>query len=581
MSRRKPGKGSDRRAAPQERGPLLWPAGLVVLLVEVLVVPAAASPFRVPKMTVALAGLSLVLLLPAALALWAGTVPRIRSRLAWPILALPGLQALSIAWAADQTTAAAAAGATAVWCTAILLLALMGRETVGRLALWAAGGAALSSVVGLLQLLGAPILAVFDRTGRMAITGLTGNPADLAMAGLLLLPFVFFDSGLERDHPRARLLLGGIVLAAAVSTQTLTALTAAVLMVAFWLYWLRSRRMTLVVGALAIAMISGAILGGVAGRLETALHQLVRGNWYQLLSARADGWTAAVEMIRTRPVTGVGAGCFDRRFYPARLAWLERHGSHGSRGETSTHFQWAHNDPLQLLAELGIPGLVWLAAALVFFLPSIRGDPLATAGVLVTAPFLLLHYPAHLAIGLVPLTLLTAHCLAGEPVVSPDPRPAWQRPAAVAAAALVLVVWWWQAGVIRSELWRGSLERVLEQAVSLPSPRRSQALTAVSRSIERRLATHPSEEPWLIEDLGKARLVLGDATGAELAFRRALEGWPRAEAELGLGLALAARGQTPEALVHLARAGRVNPKLLEAVGDEQLRQAALKLATSG
>jgi len=574
-----PKDAAGRAGTGDRRGALLWPAGLVILLVEVLVVPAAASPFRVPKMAVALAGLCLTLVLPAALALWAGTIPRIRSRMVWPILALPALQALSIAWATDRSMAAATTATTTVWCATILLLALMGQEAIARLALWAAIGAALSAATGLLQLLRLPLLAVEDHGGRMAITGLTGNPADLAMTSLLILPFVLFATGLGRERPRLRLVLGGILLAAAVSTQTLTALAAAGLVVVFWLYRLRSRRVSLAVVLLTIAVIASSILGGVPHRLAGALHQVVTGDWYQLLSARADGWTAALEMVEERPLTGVGAGCFGHRFYPARLAWLERHDSHGARGETSTHFQWAHSDPLQLLAELGLSGLLWLGVMLVLFLPKVRGDPLATAGLLTASPFLLLHYPAHLAVGLVPLALLTAHLLAGEPVESPARPPAWQRPAAVAAVAAVLAVGWWQAGILRSELWRGSLERVLRQAVTLPAPNRQRAMQAVAGSIERRLAARPSEDRWLNEDLGKALLVAGDSTGAEQAFRRSFRRWPRAETELGLGMALAAQGRTPEALEHLARAGRVNPKLLETLGDPELRRAARNLAT--
>ncbi|HHQ48228.1 MAG TPA: hypothetical protein ENK19_05020, partial [Acidobacteria bacterium] len=105
MSSHRPQTSEQRSAQPGRLGKLLWPAAAVAFLVEALVLPPAASPFRVPKMSLALAGFALTLILPAALSLWAGTMPRVRSRLVWPILALPVLQLISVAWATDRATA--------------------------------------------------------------------------------------------------------------------------------------------------------------------------------------------------------------------------------------------------------------------------------------------------------------------------------------------------------------------------------------------------------------------------------------------------------------------------------------------
>jgi len=579
MPSRRRGKPVEKKAGRAKEGkPLLWPLGLVLLLVEIFVLPASASPFRIPKMALALTGLALTLLLPAALSLWSGTLPRIRSRLVWSILALPVLQLLSVTWAIDRRTAIATAAATAIWCAAILLLALMDRAALGRLALWSAAGAAISAAVGVLQLLHVPILVVEGVSGRKAITGLTGNPADLAMAALLLLPVLLFTSKGSSERSRNSVLfLGAFLLASAVATQTLTALVAGPLLVLVWLFHQPSRRRAGAAAVVVVIVLAGAVVGGLTHRMETTVRELRRGNWYQLLSARADGWTAAVEMIRQAPITGVGAGCFGGRFYPARLAWLEARGEHGARGEISTHFQWTHCDPLQLLAELGIPGLVWLAIFVVLLVPRVRGDPVALASLAVSVPFLLLHYPTHLAVGLVPLTLSLAHLLAGEPQQRTAGAP-WQRPLAVVTLLAVLGTGWWQVGVVRAELWRGSLERVVRQAMALPGPGRERALRAIVRSIEGRLENHPGEFPWLATSLGNTLLAANDPAGAAKVFRRALARSPTATAELGLGLALAAQGRTNEALEHLARAGRVNPTLLENVGDPALRDAARRMA---
>ena len=80
-------------------------------------------------------------------------------------------------------------------------------------------------------------------------------------------------------------------------------------------------------------------------RVEHSVQAIRSGNWYGLLSARADGWSAAAQMIAEQPVTGVGAAQFGCRFAPARLSWLDRRGGHGGRGELATHFEWAHCEP--------------------------------------------------------------------------------------------------------------------------------------------------------------------------------------------------------------------------------------------
>ena len=69
------------------------------------------------------------------------------------------------------------------------------------------------------------------------------------------------------------------------------------------------------------------------------------------MSARSDGWTAAAEMALEQPLHGVAAGHFTHGYFPSRLAWLEARSASGRRGELATHFEWAHCDPLQLIAE--------------------------------------------------------------------------------------------------------------------------------------------------------------------------------------------------------------------------------------
>lgn len=66
---------------------------------------------------------------------------------------------------------------------------------------------------------------------------------------------------------------------------------------------------------------------------------------------RAQIWSESWQLVRAFPVTGSGLGTFERALYPFR------------RSMPTAAVDYAHNDYLQLLAELGIPGFL-LAMAL-------------------------------------------------------------------------------------------------------------------------------------------------------------------------------------------------------------------------
>ncbi len=555
--------------------------GPLLLGVEVLVLPAAASPFRVPKMALAVAGLALLAGLAASPALWRRGSWRLPGgRLAGIFLALPLLQALSALWADHPRRALAAAATTAAWTAGLLLLAALGREARLRAASWAGAGAVLSGTVMLLQAAGAPILQS-ARGGRFALAGLAGNPADLAMATIMLAPLLLGPLA-DRQGGRLRTAAGLFLVGTGLATRTLTGLGSVGAMAVGWLLLTRSRRLWSLAAGVAAVGLAAALLGGVGTRVAELAGQARAGNWYGVLSARADGWSAAAEMIRTRPVLGVGAGNYGATFFPSRLAWLERRDEHGARGEQATHFSRAHCDPLQLVAELGIPGLAWLAALLWLVLHRLRRDPAILPAALAALPFLLLHYPAHVAVGLVPLVLVGAALLdAGGPVLDP-PLPSshvLRRATAVVLLGAALATAAWQVREVRFSLWLGSLQRVLRHSDRLPPGRRERALRLAAATVERRMEEHPGEVSRLLPELGRALLAAGDAAGAEEAFRLTLRYAPRAEAALGLGLALARQGRTTEALVWLERAGRVNPALLELVPDRRLREQVRTLVT--
>lgn len=553
-------------------------AGLVLFVTEVLVVPAALGPFRPPKMAVATGGLAACFGLAAARQLWHGRLKLPRSPLAGALAAYPLLLALSALWSASPAHTLSAAALAVVWVAAILLLAGLGTAAVRRLARWAIAGASVSAVVLVLQVVGLPVVSVGDRAGRLALTGLAGNPADAAAAGLLLLPFLLTS---EAGHwpRRSTLLLDGLLVAAAVLSQTLTALVALGALGVLWLVRNRSARAWAAAAGLGVFLIAVVLATPTGRRVRRVADEVRRGNLYTALSARTDGWTAAEEMIRERPLLGVGGEEFSRQFYPARLKWLQRHGQTGRRGEEATHFLWAHCDPLQVSAEMGIAGLLWLVVLVgVLWRTRSRGGVFLVSAAAVTVPFALLHYPAHLAVGLIPLALIGAELTAdGEELNLAALSPRWRPIAALAVVLLASAAVSQQVGNLRAVLWRGRIERALTFADRLSGRDRDRAFSAVEREIEGRLERRgvDLELGWRL--LGRARLAAGDAVGAETAFRRALAIWRHEEAEMGLGLALAAEGHRTEALAYLRRVCRVNPALTTLIRDADLRRAVRQL----
>jgi O-antigen ligase len=81
-------------------------------------------------------------------------------------------------------------------------------------------------------------------------------------------------------------------------------------------------------------------------------------------------WGAGLEMLRRHPLLGVGANNYAVHFAEARALFARRHPDSALLGLNENYLTvYAHNEYVQLAAELGLPGLalfVLFAAALVF-----------------------------------------------------------------------------------------------------------------------------------------------------------------------------------------------------------------------
>ena len=561
--------------APTASGWVVTACGLLFAAVEVIVIPGASSPFRLPKEALALGGLAAIGAVVCLLRARTFELPR--GPLTAVVVALPALAAASALWAASPRMALASAAATAVWATAAVALAHLDRPARRLIAIWTSFGVLASALAMVAERLGSPLLEVepVGSASRLQLTGLTGNPADLALAAVLLLPLLV--SALVRAHPAGRRWLLPVALAvASLATRTLTAAIAVAAIVVVIAFVTPSRRLRVAVAVAALVAVVVVPFTPLGARLAASAKRLAHGDLYDLFSARADGWTAAAEMIAEHPVLGVGAGNFDRAFYPARVAWLAARGEVGQRGELATHFEWAHCEPLQVIAELGIAGWLWLAglaAALVWHWRRIDG-PLLAVSTCAVVPFALIHYPARLAVGSVPLTLIAAALLAREPrrrveLATPAARQAVCAAVVAAAAAVVF----WQSSRVAVDRWRGQAESRLVAAARLQMAARTQVLTDLERQALGRVdgVTATTGDLWRL--IGRARLLRDAPRPAEAAFSTAMTVWPHEEAEFGLGLALAAEDRRVEAVAHLTRVCRTNPSLTALIMDSDLRQA--------
>ncbi|MCP4898837.1 MAG: hypothetical protein GY906_17845, partial [bacterium] len=188
-------------------------------------------------------------------------------------------------------------------------------------------------------------------------------------------------------------------------------------------------------------------------------------------------------------------------------------------------------------------------------------------------PFLLLHYPTHIATGLIPCILLLAELLA----VSPSNWYTARKPMRLATAILILGVVgagsMWAHSRVSHGGWLFKTNAVLGLVESVDRDKRPILASRIEADAVRYANKHKVFAPEVWRLVGKSRLLAAKHLGAEDAFRTAFTLWPHEEAELGLGITLAARGKRTEAIPHLARVVRVNKRLESMIADQNLRRA--------
>jgi probable O-glycosylation ligase (exosortase A-associated) len=193
---------------------------------------------------------------------------------------------------------------------------------------------------------------------RAAWIGIFANPNDLAY--YLVVGVALALGG--REITRSRLLrfayLGGLAVmgAAILLTQSRGGLTAtAAVLGLFWIRGLRRGRAAVAVTAL----------------VAFAIYFSPRETWQRAetirdydadasAQGRIDAWRTGINVMRDRPLTGVGAGAF-------MLAWAEY--APGDAGPPRS----AHNTFVQVIAETGLPAFALFVGALLAAVVGLRG----------------------------------------------------------------------------------------------------------------------------------------------------------------------------------------------------------------
>lgn len=443
------------------------------------------------------------------------------------------------------------------------------------------------------------IASPFDFQGqvsdRLAMTSLAGGAFDLA--GYLLLPILLVQAHLAQAKTRGRRVLVGsalvVMLYALALSQTLTVVLAVLVGLAlfWWLYLGPKVAWPYLAGLVAVGLLAVAIITPLRSRVLAVAEDLGAGRFNEMLSGRLDGWKAAGWMFQQNPLLGVGPGAYRSEFGDAKLALVEG-GSEFFAYHRSSYFVNAHNDCLELAAELGFPGfalLLWASWLLVQRLrakwaqePQGIASSMAIAGVVGWALLSLGNFPWHVALMAYP-ALLWLSGIFGEPgegnapeaAPSVHPRWIWALCALLVLGAVLRGHHWLQ--VSRARAAAIAAERTVNSALSqgvshLPARILLDSLGVLERSLE--------VEPSNIESqvtLAGHLFLMRRFEAAEQAYLRAAELEQRAEIYANLVRVALALGDAERATGYAKKAMRLDVQLKEPLLDI-LRQHAERTA---
>lgn len=203
----------------------------------------------------------------------------------------------------------------------------------------------------------------FDQTLAIHLrtSALLGNPNDVGDYVMLLAIAGIAMAIVEKK--RRWWVTTGVLIAGLVASQSLGAIIsfiAGLLVLAF----LASRRAGwIVISSVVLAtLVAFVVLPTLRARAAFTARALSEDDWSAAMSQRDYPFSAAWEMFKDHPLTGVGPGAFKFQFLDYRMRVTERHPDW--LFTAVQNYAEAHSDHLQLLAEEGLPGWLLFIAAL-------------------------------------------------------------------------------------------------------------------------------------------------------------------------------------------------------------------------
>jgi O-antigen ligase len=564
----------------------LVPAGVLLALALPFLVfsTASSAALRESKLLAQAVGSVLVLFGLALSGSWGfgrAAGPARAARLALVALAAAGVLALASAVANARTVDPL--GLAAVL-SPLALLAAGASRAGGRIAPLAATAVCLAAALsGLLaagqRWIGVLRLPLQAPEPRFFAAGLVGNPGDLAMALVVPAVLLFATAADVLRPPHLRLLaaasLGAVLLGLAATEAVAPALAFGA---GALLYVLLAPRRRAVALAALLAVAAVAALAGGGRRVREKLEQVRRGDVARATTQRDIGLLAAAEMVRARPLLGVGPGAFPNAFVSARIAAEERTGRRLVHLSESAHFDNAHSEPVTLAAECGLPAAAAAALAFAVLLAGLLGarhGPGSEANPTTDALLASLAAIAVLSLGGFPLRLPVASgpvaFLAGLAFRRAAPAPPHgESPAppvqiALAAAAVVLLGLTAARSAAVSALAEG--EGLVRAAAAVPDaagPERAELLSAARERLRLALTLRPRDATALLA-LGSVSWLERDVEKAHELYARSAALEERAETDLNLGRVALQRGRAEEAAAWFRRALWILPRLKDAL----------------
>lgn len=316
---------------------------------------------------------------------------------------------------------------------------------------------------------------------------------------------------------------------------------------------------------LAAGVALSLILSSSYNRLEQSWTLLYQGRWQGALGSRPEVWCLTARMALDKPFWGHGLGSFSRTHPHYKLRYSPQRGPYW--GEL---YLQAHNEYLQVWAEMGTPALLVVIVALAALLwqsvwacrqasPSERLYYCGLCGALcsiLTASFV--SFPLHISSTSVPILLVAVAAARSSDLssASQDASPARKSRNAIGLrAGLALAVVISAVFLLRyvSAPFRASLAQTPGDRFILvanedrypPEVKRSLAQEALPY-YQRALATNPLSLT-AYNGLGICYLRLGDYEKAKAAFEKAIEIWPAGGIYFNLALAYYHLSQLEEA----------------------------------